>query len=171
MKALATPREAALFDRVIINPNDAKTTIDTTSPNLKDNAKTTIDNTSPNLKDNAETTIDNTSLTLKEDKNTSHRISLLDQMLAEDNAATKILRSPDTKEIDSNSTTKLDPYGAIEPLEKIVDLGRKNQDDTAAVESLAIVPTKKHGVGSLWRKLLWRKKKGNSKKTPLPFPS
>ncbi|PON42986.1 Filament-like protein [Parasponia andersonii] len=141
LKALATPREAALFDKVIINPSDAKSTTDTAST------------------------------TLKEDKNTSHRTSLLDQMLAEDDAATKILRSPDTKEIDRNSTTKLGPYKAVEPLEKILVLGGKHQDDNVADDSLAIVPTKKQGGGSLWRKLLWRKKKGNSKKTPLPFPS
>lgn len=141
LKALATPKEAALFDKVIVNPSHAKTTTNSTSQALKD------------------------------DKNTSHRTSLLDQMLAEDDAATKILTSPDTKEIDSNSTTKLGPYVAIEPLEKILVLSGKQKDDDTAVDSLAIVPTKKHGGGSLWRKLLWRKKKGNSKKSSLPFPS
>lgn len=141
LKALAAPKEAALFDKVIVNPSDAKTCTDTTSP------------------------------TLKKDKSMSHRTSLLDRMLAEDDAATKNLKSPDTKEIDSNSTVKLGPYGSIEPLEKILVLGGKHQNDNAAADSLAIVATKKHGVRSLWRKLLWRKKKGNIKKPPLPFAS
>lgn len=141
LKALAAPKEAALFDKVIVNPSDAKTCTDTTSP------------------------------TLKKDKSMSHRTSLLDRMLAEDDAATKNLKSPDTKEIDSNSTAKLGPYGSIEPLEKILVLGGKHQNDNAAADSLAIVATKKHGVRSLWRKLLWRKKKGNIKKPPLPFAS
>lgn len=108
--------------------------------------------------------------TLKE-KSMSRRASLLDRMLAEDDVATKNVKSPDTKEIDSNSTAKLDPYGVIEPLEKILVLGGKHQDVNAAADSLAIVPTKKPGGGSLWKKLLWRKKKGDSKKPHLPFPS
>lgn len=108
--------------------------------------------------------------TLKE-KSTSRRASLLDRMLAEDDVATKNVKSPDTKEIDSNSTAKLDPYGVIEPLEKILVLGGKHRDDNAAADSLAIVPTKKPGGGSLWKKLLWRKKKGDSRKPHIPFPS
>ena len=140
MKALSTPREAALFDKVIINPSDVKPTVATTKSTLKD-------------------------------KSMSLRTSLLDRMLAEDGAMSKSLKSPDTKEIDSNSTTKMGPFGPIEPLEKILILGGKNEGDNAAVEAMAIVPTKKHGSRSLWRKLLWRKKKGSSKKTPLSLAS
>ncbi|GMN30242.1 hypothetical protein TIFTF001_002747 [Ficus carica] len=118
----------------------------------------------------SKTTIGTITPTLKE-KSMSRRASLLDRMLAEDDVATKNVKSPDNKEIDSNSTAKLDPYGVIEPLEKILVLGGKHQDVNAAADSLAIVPTKKPRGGSLWKKLLWRKKKGDSKKPHLPFPS
>ncbi|KAF3438984.1 hypothetical protein FNV43_RR17259 [Rhamnella rubrinervis] len=143
LKALAAPREAALFDKVISNPTDA---------NPETNTITTI--ASP---------IEN------RDKNMYRRPSLLDQMLAEDVARAKDLKSPDTKEVDGNSTT-LVTNETIKPLEKILVLNSKHHDEdavVAVVDSLAIVPSKKRGGGSLWRKLLWKKKKSNSKKAPL----
>ncbi|XP_062102671.1 filament-like plant protein 7 isoform X2 [Humulus lupulus] len=147
LKALSTPKEAVLFDKVVVNPSNTKTVTNTKTP------------------------------TLNEDKNTNHRTSLLDRMLAEDGAATKTTKSPETKEIDNNSTTtattKLGSHKVIEPLENIIFPNGKEQDkNNVAVDMLAIVPSKKHGGGSLLKKLLWRKKKGsNSKKTPIPFPS
>nr|KYP44926.1 Filament-like plant protein 7 [Cajanus cajan] len=84
--------------------------------------------------------------------------SLLDQMLADDTKA-KI-----PKAIDGNSNPIIIP-GVIEPLEKILVLnGVKDQEDST--NSLAIVPAKKPGSGSLWRKLLGRKKKSVNMKTP-----
>lgn len=140
LKALAAPREAALFDKVISNPSD-------TNP---ETSFTTII----------------ASPTENRDKNMYRRHSLLDQMLAEDVAKAKGLKSPDTKEVDDNSTT-LVANETIKPLEKILVLDSKHNDEDAVVDSLAIVPSKKRGSGSLWRKLLWKKKKSNSKKTPL----
>ncbi|KAL5556964.1 hypothetical protein UlMin_039200 [Ulmus minor] len=141
LKALAAPREAALFDKVITNPSNEKVTTDTTKP------------------------------TVQEAKSINRRASLLDQMLAEDDAKTKNLKSPDTKEIDDNSTALSGPNRTKESLEKILALGDKHPENNAGVESLAIVPSKKQGGRSLWKKLLWRKKKGSSKKPPLSLAS
>ncbi|XP_022741559.1 filament-like plant protein 7 [Durio zibethinus] len=119
LKALASPKEAALFDKVISTPTS--TTIPT--PPMK--------------------------------KLISQRSSLLDQMIAEDNAETNNLESSKAKE-KGNPSSSFISNRMIAPL------------DNAAVKSLAIVPSKNQG-GSLWKKLLWRKTKSNSKKTPLPF--
>ncbi|XVF15525.1 hypothetical protein REPUB_Repub09cG0161500 [Reevesia pubescens] len=113
LKALASPKEAALFDKVISTP---------TSPKKK---------------------------------LISQRSCLLDQMIAEDNVETNNLESPKAKERGNPSSSFIFSK-TIAPL------------DNAAVKSLAIVPSKKQG-GSLWKKLLRRKTKGNSKKTALPF--
>lgn len=140
LKALAAPREEVLFDKVITESSDTNTTNFTSKP------------------------------TRDKDKNANHRSSLLDQMLAEDGEAVKGLKSPDTKEVDSTSTTKLGPKKVTEPLEKILGLNDMHQDDNASVDSLAIVPSKKQRSNSLWRRLLW-KKRGNRKKTPLSLAS
>ncbi|KAK7263159.1 hypothetical protein RJT34_30744 [Clitoria ternatea] len=89
--------------------------------------------------------------------------SLLDQMLAEDDTKAKV---PKASEGNANPHTIPD---IIEPLEKILVLnGVKGQDESTNVNSLAIVPAKKPGSGSLWKKLLRRKKKSvNMKNTPL----
>ncbi|XWS29808.1 hypothetical protein CRYUN_Cryun24cG0062000 [Craigia yunnanensis] len=135
LKALASPKEAALFDKVISTPTDTITPISTTIP------------TPPK-------------------KLISQRSSLLDQMIAEDNDETNNLESPKAKEKGNPSFIS---NRTIAPLDNILVLnGNKHQEDNAAVKSLAIVASKKQG-GSLWKKLLWRKTKGNSKKTPLPF--
>ena len=133
LKALASPKEAALFDKVISTPTS--TTIPT--PPKK--------------------------------KMISQRSSLLDQMIAEDNAETNNLESPKAKEKGNPSSSFISNKKTTGPLDNILVLnGNKHQEDNAAVKSLAIVASKKQG-GSLWKKLLWRKRKGNSKKTPLPF--
>lgn len=143
LKALAAPREAALFDKVIATPTDTITTTTTTARA--------------------------TTPTPPKDKSMNQHSSLLDQMLAEDDAAAKGLKSSKIKEINGNSTRE--DIGAFQPLEKILVLnGVKNEDDNATNGSLAIMPSKKRGGWSLWKKLLWRKKKGNSKKTSLPVP-
>lgn len=142
LKAMASPREAALFDKVITNPTDVNTT--------------TAIATGPTSH-----------------KTMSRRSSLLDQMLAEDGTTTKDLMFPKTKEVDSDSTSTFGPKRVVEPLENILNLNLKycapREDDNASTGSFALVPSKKRGGGSLWRRLLWRKKKGNSKKAPLPI--
>ncbi|KAB2626487.1 filament-like plant protein 7 [Pyrus ussuriensis x Pyrus communis] len=130
LKAMASPREAALFDKVITHPSDTDT------PTAKAASQT------PH-------------------RNLNQRSSLLDKMLAEDGASIKDFTSPMTKEVGSNLTSTLGP--------NILVLNSKYQDDNAAADSLAIAPSKKRGGGSLWRKLVWRKKKGNNLKTPLPI--
>jgi hypothetical protein len=90
--------------------------------------------------------------------------SLLDQMLSEDDIKAKVSKVSDR---DSNLATI---PGFIEPLEKILALnGFKDKDDSAIANDLAIVPTKKPGSGSLWKKLLWKKKKSANMKTTLPL--
>nr|DAD41327.1 TPA_asm: hypothetical protein HUJ06_015650 [Nelumbo nucifera] len=127
LKALASPREAALFDKVIPSP--------ATASNNK------------NI-------------------NTNHRSSLLDQMLAEDDAA----KSPKTKEIICTMDPQKHPsppsdsfHGPIVPVkspEKALDSKKsKQKNETTTVETLAIVPIKKRGGGAgFLRKLLLRKK-------------
>ncbi|XP_043708739.1 filament-like plant protein 7 isoform X2 [Telopea speciosissima] len=144
LKALTSPREAILFDKVI------STTPDTTANN-----KT---------------------------KSTTHRSSLLDQMLAEDDTEGEDLKSPKTKEIicsveppkvlflPSNDSNSL--YGPIVPVET-VETSSSNEvkhKETTTADSLAIVPIKKRGGGvGFLKKLLSRRKKGNRKKLSLPI--
>lgn len=139
LKALASPREAALFDKVIPTPTDTVSTAAATT-------------------------------TLQKNKMINQRSSLLDQMMAEDNADVKDLNSPRTKGNDDNYNSVFISSGAIEPAEKILVLnGTKRQDNDAVDKLLAIVPSQKRGGGNLWKKLFWRKKKFNSKNMTLPF--
>ncbi|GLT74816.1 hypothetical protein SLA2020_465880 [Shorea laevis] len=136
LKALSSPNEAALFDKVISSPSNAITTASAT-PSQPEN------------------------------KMTSQRSSLLDQMLAEDTAEVKSLKSPKTKQNNGNSDSPSITNGPLESLENVLVLNEsKHEKDDGTIKSLAIVPSKKQGR-SLWRRLLWRKKKGNSKKAPL----
>lgn len=136
LKALSSPKEAALFDKVISSPSNAITTASAT-PSQPENNMTT------------------------------QRSSLLDQMLADDTAEAQSLKSPKTKQNNGNSDSPSITNGPLESLENVlVSNESKHEKDNGTIKSLAIVPSKKHG-GSLWRRLLWRKKKGNSKKAPL----
>ncbi|MED6221686.1 hypothetical protein PIB30_057173 [Stylosanthes scabra] len=123
---------------------------------LFDNAiANSVTNTGP-----ATTSHEDPSPVLEKDTRLKNR-SLLDQMLAEDDK-TKVSNESDGK------TTHSTIPANIETLEKILVLnGSKGNDDEDAVNSLAIVPAKKQGSGSLWKKL-WRKKKSANKKAPLP---
>ncbi|XP_015947118.1 filament-like plant protein 7 [Arachis duranensis] len=135
LKAIAAPKDAALFDNAIANA---------------------VTNTAP-----ANTSHVGPSPALEKDMRVKNR-SLLDQMLAEDDSKAKVSKESDGKTTHSNIP------GNIETLEKILVLnGTKGNDDEDAVNSLAIVPAKKQGSGSLWKKL-WRKKKSANKKAPLP---
>ncbi|TKY55691.1 Filament plant protein 7 [Spatholobus suberectus] len=139
LKAMATPKDASLFDNVIAAQFD---TITNTA-------------TAPNTTVNVDPSPAPPKLVKVKNR------SLLDQMLADDTNA----KVP--KASDGNSNPITIP-GVIEPLEKILVLnGVKDQEDSSTVNSLAIVPAKKPGSGSLWRKLLWRKKKSANMKTPL----
>ncbi|OIV93870.1 hypothetical protein TanjilG_05573 [Lupinus angustifolius] len=85
----------------------------------------------------------------------------LQTMLAEDGTKSKVL-----KVSDGDSIATVIP-SIIEPLEKILVLNRikGHDDDSTDVNSLAIVPAKKKlGSGSLWKKILRRKKKSSNKK-------
>ncbi|XVF17653.1 hypothetical protein REPUB_Repub10bG0141600 [Reevesia pubescens] len=136
LKALASPMEATLFDKVISTPTSTSTSTTIPTPARK--------------------------------KLVSQRSSLLDQMIAEDNSETNNLESPKAKE-KGNPSSSFISNRTIAPLDNtLVSNGNKHPEDNAAYKSLAIVPSKKLG-GSLWKKLFWRKTKGNSKKTPLPF--
>ncbi|KAL5819658.1 hypothetical protein ACOSQ4_023500 [Xanthoceras sorbifolium] len=135
LKALASPKEAALFDKVVSTPADVTTATTTSTTPLP---------------------------TLPKNKITSQRSSLLDRMIAEDNAVGEDLNSPKTKESDNNYKKK----------EKILVLNGDNYQDEDPVpvgHSLAIVPSRKQGGGSLWKKLFSRKKKVSSKKMSLSF--
>ncbi|XP_068639901.1 filament-like plant protein 7 [Aristolochia californica] len=140
LKALASPQDVALFDKVI-------TTTGTTR--------------------------------------TNYRSSLLDQMIAEDDAKAEELLSPKTKEIicTSDSQGPQNPnagllYGKTLPVNQytrnLEGLGRKaynsNENKGKAevgVGSLAIVPRKQKIGGGFLRKLLMRRKRGDTKKTVL----
>lgn len=135
LQAMASPRNSSLFDKVICTPT----------------AITTMNNPKKN------------------------KTTLLDKMLAEDNAETGYPRSPKTKEIicTSKSPTIVDGTScsafrlncATDSPESFQNSnGIKHQDGQVVVNSLAIIPGKRKGSGGLWKKLLWRRKKANSKK-------
>jgi hypothetical protein len=141
LKSLAAPKDASLFDNVMA----AQLTNTNTSA-----ATTTTSKMNPNPAPPK----------VMKAKNRS----LLDQMLSEDDIKAKVSKVSDR---DSNLATI---PGFIEPLEKILALnGFKDKDDSATANDLAIVPTKKPGSGSLWKKLLWKKKKSANMKTTLPL--
>ncbi|XP_023007042.1 filament-like plant protein 7 [Cucurbita maxima] len=151
LKALATPKEAALLDKVILNPNDETQTL---------SVSTTTTTPTP-MTDTASTP------TVSNIKTTNNRFSLLDQMLAEDDAFPKDHEMPKPVEVDANHTSTSDPDKAIDPQKAVLIWnGHKNGVDKDTVGNLAIVPSRKQGDGDggLWRKLLWRKKKGRSHK-------
>lgn len=88
---------------------------------------------------------------LTTDKKSSQHSSLRDHMVAEDSGDTEDLSSPKTKEVITATETKV-------PL-PVVRVG------SCKSRALVIVPSKKRGKGTeLLRKLLFRKKRGSSKK-------
>lgn len=151
LKALATPKEAALLDKVITTANDETQTCSistTTTTPVTDMAPTPTP-------------------TVSSIKMTNNRFSLLDQMLAEDDATTRDHKFPKPIEVDGNPTSTLDPDKVVDP-HKAILIWNGHRD---SVGSLAIVPSRKRGDGGLWRKLLWRKKKVKSQKKALLFAS
>ncbi|GFY89583.1 filament-like protein [Actinidia rufa] len=91
------------------------------------------------------------------------RSSLLDQMLAEDDAQAD--KSPKTKEIISTVEAKKSSFlHLVAPPEAYLD--PKHESHVTFVGCRAIVPSKKRGGGvGLLRKLLLRRKRGSIKKT------
>ncbi|KAI9166038.1 hypothetical protein LWI28_025152 [Acer negundo] len=151
LKELASPKEAALFDKVVSASTDVRTSTTTT----------TSITTAPKP-------------TLLKNKITTQRSSLLDQMIAEDNAKGEDFNSPKTIESDNNNYKSVFiPNETAEPLEKIIVLNGNNKLDEDPVpvgHSLTIVPSKKRSSVSLLKRLFSRKKKvSSSKKMALPF--
>ncbi|KAL2455603.1 Filament-like plant protein 7 [Abeliophyllum distichum] len=90
------------------------------------------------------------------------RSSLLDQMISEDTAEVVDVQPPNTKE--STSTIEADKLSIFRTTSEAY------RGLTHKSGALVIVPSKKQGGGlGFWRKLLLRRKKGNSKKTSFSF--
>ncbi|KAL6993769.1 hypothetical protein U1Q18_011885, partial [Sarracenia purpurea var. burkii] len=120
LKALASPRDATLFDNLISNPLE-KISMTTTTPK----------------------------------KSISQRSSLLDKMLAEDNAEAGDLKFLKTIETVCIS----DPQKP--PQERFLHInGIKHDDNEAVGGSLAVLPGQKKGSRGLLKKLSWRRNKG-----------
>lgn len=116
------------------------------------------------------TPTDATNTTPIPEKNINQRSSLLDKMMMEDNAETIDLKSPKTKEVISTSksfTVQDDNSNSVFSPRKFLSLNGINhqEEEEALVNFLSIVPSKTKGSGGLLKKLLWRRKKGTSKKT------
>lgn len=144
LRSLAAPKDASLFDNVIAaqHTNTPSTTTTTTKTMTK---KMNPSHAPPKV------------------MKTKNR-SLLDQMLSEDDSKAKVSKVSDR---DSNLAMIPD---FVEPLEKILALNEfRDGNDSAAANDLAIVPTKKPGRGSLWKKLSWKKKKNANTKTSPPL--
>ncbi|KAK4390797.1 Filament-like plant protein 7 [Sesamum angolense] len=133
LKALASPSDAALFDKVISTPADPVVTSLSTPR-----------------------------------KSISQRSSLLDKMLAEDKA--RPVASPGTKKDtkNGNDSSAVSTNAAMESSSKFTDLNGTNYDEKSktAAASMDIVPCKKKGGRSFFKRLFRRRKKGNSLKTP-----
>lgn len=101
-------------------------------------------------------------------KRINQRESLLDKMLAEDIAKTGDDKFPEMKESVqdvTNSVVRTDETTGSQ-VQLTNSHGNDNEKDKSSVGSLAMVPLNKKQSVSLFKKLFWRKKKGNSKKTP-----
>lgn len=129
-QAMASPRDASLFNKVIPSPTDAITTM---------NNNTKMDN--------------------------KKRPSLLDKMMAEDNAEIRCSRSPKTKEIicPSKSPSGVDGTCSAFSLDCIVNSpeGIKHENGEDVINSLDNATGKRNCRGGLLKKLFWRSKKGN----------
>ncbi|XP_021276827.1 filament-like plant protein 7 isoform X2 [Herrania umbratica] len=137
LKVLASPQDAALFDKVFSSSG----------------AATTVMN----------------------NRKVNRRFSLRDRMLAEDGSKAEFLKSPNLKGTlsvgeaensslpDSNNCKNLQASGLVVHTSE-AHVGSKKEGTNTAVMALAIVPSKKQGVGLL-RRLLLRRKKAYSKKS------
>ncbi|XVE49222.1 hypothetical protein DITRI_Ditri01bG0065100 [Diplodiscus trichospermus] len=136
LKVLASPHDAALFDKVFSNSGAATTAIN--------------------------------------NRKVNKRFSLRDRMLADDGAKAELPKSPNIQgnlsvEAEnsslphSNNCKNFQASGLLLHTSE-AHLGSKKESSNTGVMALAIVPSKKQGVGLL-RRLLLRRKKGYSKKS------
>ncbi|KAL2552045.1 Filament-like plant protein 7 [Forsythia ovata] len=100
-------------------------------------------------------------------RNISHRSSLLGKMLAEDNVKTGDLNFSSNKEHiqDGDCHSAVCTDVAIESQGRFTNSGRINHEHD---RSMAISPCKKKDGKCFLNKLLWRRKKDSSKRTPAP---
>ncbi|GMH13491.1 hypothetical protein Nepgr_015332 [Nepenthes gracilis] len=111
----------------------------------------------------------------------AQRSSLRD-MLEEDSTYTEFLASHRTKETISIGNTQNphivhpDDSGSlpnrvvrVSSPKAYTDVKQREEEDDASVSALVVVPIKKRGGFSFFRKLFLRRKKANSKKAPIPF--
>lgn len=130
LKALASPRDAAIFDAAISTPADSVVT--STAPK----------------------------------RIVSKRLSLWDNMLAEDSDQIGVTAktTDDIQNGNNDSTVNTNP--ALESSSKLNDPeGIKGEADTKTIVSMAIVPRKKKEGRSFLKKLFLWQKKGDRKKT------
>ncbi|XP_042041925.1 filament-like plant protein 7 [Salvia splendens] len=129
LKALASPSNAALLDKVISAPAGSPLSA----------------------------------------KNICRQSSLLNKMLAEDNDTRGA--SPNTKNENRNgiANSSVNTNEATEFLAKYANPNGMNheQKTKTAVASMDIVPRKKHGGMSFFKRLFWRRKKGKNNNIPI----
>lgn len=107
-------------------------------------------------------TVTNTNPVPLKEMKVKNRSSLFDHMVADDDTKANVNAATVTASERSSSPISIPNFK--QPLEKILLLnGLKGQEDSASVNSLAIVPTKKSGGRNFWRRLFGRKK--SKKKT------
>lgn len=144
LKALASPAEAALFDKVILTPDDNNAASATTPEVITDSAETIMISSTTS------------------EKKVQQRSSLLDKMLAEDNADTEDRMSPKTKEVilDSENHVASCTSETQDTLKRPASSTEVDQHkNEVVVGSLAIVPNKKKGGRGILRKLFGMGKK------------
>ncbi|CAL5324637.1 hypothetical protein CsSME_00003709 [Camellia sinensis var. sinensis] len=135
LKALASPREAALFDKLVSNPSDNITTTTTTPTKIIKQRSSLLEKM------------------LAEDNVESGDLKFPKTM------EVICLSSP------QNSPGLLDPNGTPDHQQSFLHInGTKHNYNETVSGSLAIVPAKKNRGGGLLKKLFLRRKKGNSKK-------
>ncbi|GAB2227330.1 hypothetical protein Droror1_Dr00009147 [Drosera rotundifolia] len=151
LKAFASPNDAMLFDKMSSNPTSKAPTTEPT----------------------------------QQHKKKDRRSSLLDKMLADNDdddagAEGDQFESPKSKVIECDSDAHRTPTvqnGSKESGSELTRYKEVNDSNNRMQQfinspgvSLAIVPSKQKNEG-FFKKLLWKRKKGNSKKPPFPFPS
>lgn len=141
LKALASPREAALFDNFFCNTSTAAPTTDNKKLNNRSSLRDRMiaeDDTkaeilkSPKIKETTSTADTQKQLVLHSDSYNASR------------ALNAVVHTPEAY------------------------LGSKHKGGSNAVGALAIVPSKKQGGFGLLRKLLLRRKKGSSRRSRSP---
>ncbi|XVE66810.1 hypothetical protein DITRI_Ditri08aG0109400 [Diplodiscus trichospermus] len=126
LKVLASPHDAALFDKVFSNSAGSTTTV--------------INN-----------------------KRMNKRFSLQDQMVAEDGAKAEVFKSPNIQgtltieEAENSSPSNSHSHKNLHDSDTPINTSEAHLGSNTGVMALAIVPSKKQGVGLLRRLLLRRK--------------